>query len=103
MSAAVTNFQWFFWGYSLTFAPNGSSYIGNLDNIGLRKVLAQPSVGSSALPEILFCLYQGMFAAITSVALQQHSLTFELDSVLTSYLARLSPLAVLLIVPVCGP
>ncbi|CAK7203574.1 ammonium transporter Amt1 [Sporothrix eucalyptigena] len=65
MSIAVVSFQWFFWGYSLTFSHTGSSFIGDLSNFGLMKTLAQPSVGSSKIPDLLFCLYQGMFAAIT--------------------------------------
>ena len=64
MSVGVVGFQWFFWGYSLTFAP-GSNYIGNLNNIGFRNVLAAPSPGSPKIPEILFAVYQGMFAGIT--------------------------------------
>jgi ammonia channel protein AmtB len=67
MSIAVVGFQWFFWGYSLTFSHTGSSFIGDLSNFGLMKVLGQPSVGSSKVPDLLFCLYQGMFAAITYV------------------------------------
>ncbi|KAB5550801.1 ammonium transporter AmtB-like domain-containing protein [Coniochaeta sp. 2T2.1] len=65
MSIAVVGFQWFFWGYSLAFSHTGSSFIGDLSNFGLMKVLGQPSVGSSKIPDLLFCLYQGMFAAIT--------------------------------------
>jgi Amt family ammonium transporter len=65
MSISVVSFQWFFWGYSLTFSHSGSSFIGNLDNFGLKGVLGQPSVGSTKIPDLLFCLYQGMFAAIT--------------------------------------
>ncbi|KAK3328111.1 ammonium transporter AmtB-like domain-containing protein [Cercophora scortea] len=65
MSVAVVGFQWFFWGYSLAFSHTGSAYIGDLSNFGLMKVLGQPSVGSPKIPDILFCLYQGMFAAIT--------------------------------------
>ncbi|KAI1110565.1 ammonium transporter [Nemania sp. NC0429] len=65
LSVAVVDFQWFFWGYSLAFSHTGSSYIGDLSNFGLMKTLAQPSVGSTKIPDLLFCLYQGMFAAIT--------------------------------------
>ncbi|KAI1076629.1 ammonium transporter [Whalleya microplaca] len=65
LSVAVVDFQWFFWGYSLAFSHTGSSFIGDLSNFGLMKTLAQPSVGSTKIPDILFCLYQGMFAAIT--------------------------------------
>ncbi|TGJ87135.1 hypothetical protein E0Z10_g1599 [Xylaria hypoxylon] len=65
ISVAVVDFQWFFWGYSLAFSHTGSAYIGDLSNFGLMKTLAQPSVGSTKLPDLLFCLFQGMFAAIT--------------------------------------
>jgi Amt family ammonium transporter len=65
MSIAVVGFEWFFWGYSLTFSHTGSAYIGDLENIGLKGVLDAPSVGSSKVPDLLFCLFQGMFAAIT--------------------------------------
>ncbi|KAI0505258.1 ammonium transporter [Xylaria bambusicola] len=65
MATAVTTFQWFFWGYSLTFSHHASSYIGDLSNFGMKDVLAHPSVGSSRLPDLLFAVYQGMFSAIT--------------------------------------
>ncbi|KAI0451733.1 ammonium transporter [Xylaria acuta] len=65
IAVAVVDFQWFFWGYSLTFSHTGSAYIGDLSNFGLMKTLAQPSVGSTKIPDLLFCLFQGMFAAIT--------------------------------------
>ncbi|CAA7268894.1 unnamed protein product [Cyclocybe aegerita] len=65
-SIAVVSFQWFFWGYSLAFSDTASPYIGNLKYFGLRGVLEQPSVGSSRIPALLFCVYQLMFAAITA-------------------------------------
>ncbi|KAF2968153.1 hypothetical protein GQX73_g5426 [Xylaria multiplex] len=65
MATAVTTFQWFFWGYSLTFSHTASSFIGDLSNFGFKDVLAQPSVGSSRVPDLLFAVYQGMFSAIT--------------------------------------
>lgn len=64
VSVAVISFQWFFWGYSLTFSRTGNAFLGDLTQFGLMKTIGQPN-GSSALPDILFCLYQGMFAAIT--------------------------------------
>ncbi|KFH42470.1 Ammonium transporter-like protein [Hapsidospora chrysogenum ATCC 11550] len=63
LSVAVIGFQWFFWGYSLTFSRTGNSFLGNMDMIGLGNVIAQPR--GAVLPDILFCLYQGMFASIT--------------------------------------
>ena len=65
MSAAVISFEWFFWGYSLAFSHTAGKFLGNLDNIGFRNVLAQPSVGSAHVPDELFAIYQCMFAAIT--------------------------------------
>lgn len=65
MATAVTCFQWFFWGYSLTFSHTAGPFIGDLSNFGFRNVLAQPSVGSSRIPDLLFAVYQGMFSAIT--------------------------------------
>lgn len=64
MSVAVIGFQWFFWGYSLTFSRTGNAFFGDLTQFGLMKTVGQPN-GSDALPDILFCLYQGMFASIT--------------------------------------
>ncbi|CAC36934.1 plasma membrane ammonium transmembrane transporter Amt1 [Schizosaccharomyces pombe] len=65
MSVAIVAFQWFFWGYSLTFSHEGGPYIGSLANFGLRQTLGRPSSGASSVPDILFCVFQGMFAAIT--------------------------------------
>ncbi len=66
MSIGVVSFQWFFWGYYLTFRHSSNNpFIGDLSNFALIKVLALPSVGSTKIPDLLFCLYQGMFAAIT--------------------------------------
>ena len=65
MATGFISFQWFFWGYSLAFSHNANSYIGNLDNIGFRNVLAAPSLGSPKIPDLLHAVYQGMFACIT--------------------------------------
>jgi Amt family ammonium transporter len=65
MATAVISFQWFFWGFSLAFSHTAGKYIGDLENIGFRNVLAAPSVGSGKIPDLLFAVYQGMFAAIT--------------------------------------
>jgi ammonia channel protein AmtB len=78
MSVGVVSFQWFFWGYSLTFSHTANSYIGNLENIGFRNVLDQPSVGSLKIPDLLFAVYQGMFAAITYVYVHLQSTQLQL-------------------------
>jgi len=67
MATAVVSFQWFFWGFSLTFSHTAGKYIGDLSNFGFRNTLGAPSVGSHKVPDLLFAVYQGMFAAITLV------------------------------------
>ncbi|KAF2721616.1 methylammonium permease 3 [Polychaeton citri CBS 116435] len=62
MVAAVTTFQWMFWGYSLAYSRTAGPFIGNLDNFGMKNVAAAPQ---GVLPEIAFCLYQMLFAACT--------------------------------------
>ncbi|KAG8979939.1 hypothetical protein FRC05_007382 [Tulasnella sp. 425] len=64
---AVVSFQWFFWGYSLAFSDGANKYIGDLQYFGLKGVLDAPSIGSTRIPAIMFCIYQCMFAAITPV------------------------------------
>lgn len=65
MAVSLISFQWFFWGYSLVFSHNVySEFIGSLQFIGLRNVLGNPSV-VSALPDTVFCFFQGMFACVT--------------------------------------
>ncbi|KAI0682436.1 ammonium transporter [Cytidiella melzeri] len=65
MVLAVVSFQWFFWGFSLAFSETGSAYIGDLKYFGLKGVLEKPSIGSTRIPSIAFCVFQLMFAAIT--------------------------------------
>ncbi len=65
MAVGVTSFQWFFWGYSLAFSHSAGSFIGDLSNIGFRNVLAAPSVASDRIPDLMYAVYQGMFASIT--------------------------------------
>ena len=65
MAVGVISFQWFFWGFSLAFSHTAGKYIGDFANFGFNNVLAQPSVGSKRIPDLLFAVYQGMFASIT--------------------------------------
>jgi len=65
MATGVVSFQWFLWGYSLTFSHTAGKFIGDLSNLGFRGVLAQPSIGSPKVPDLAFAVFQGMFAAIT--------------------------------------
>ncbi|OZJ06888.1 hypothetical protein BZG36_00008 [Bifiguratus adelaidae] len=66
ISIAVVSVQWFVWGFSLTFSKTATNgFIGNLDNAFLRGVLGDPSIGSPNIPDLVFCIFQCMFAAIT--------------------------------------
>lgn len=65
MAAGVVSFQWFLWGYSLAFSHTAGKFFGNLDNVGFRNVLGRPSVGSAQIPDLLYAVYQGMFASVT--------------------------------------
>jgi len=63
---AVVSFQWFFWGFSLTFSEGvKNSFIGNLDHFGMQNVWGQPATGGTRVPAIMYCVFQLMFAAIT--------------------------------------
>lgn len=65
ISIAVVSFQWWLWGFSLTFSKTASRFIGNLDNAFFRNTYGDPSIGSPKIPDLVFAIYQCMFAAIT--------------------------------------
>lgn len=56
---AVVTFQWFFWGFSLTFSRTGGSFWGNLRNFAFMKVLELPvPEANNKIPELVFAIYQ---------------------------------------------
>ncbi|RIB01162.1 ammonium transporter 1 [Gigaspora rosea] len=66
LSVGVVSFQWWLWGYSLTFGPSSSRFIGNLDHAFLLNVgFEQQSSITATVPALVFAIYQCMFAAIT--------------------------------------
>ncbi|KAL7318881.1 ammonium transporter [Mucor circinelloides] len=66
LSLVVVSVQWFIWGFSLTFSKTATNgFIGNLDNAFLRGVLNDPSIGGASIPDLVFCIFQCMFAALT--------------------------------------
>ncbi|KAF8331655.1 ammonium transporter [Cantharellus anzutake] len=68
VSTAIVSFQWFFWGYSLVFSERVvGKFIGNLDHFGLKDLWGIPSVTSTRIPATVHCVYQLMFAIITSM------------------------------------
>ena len=68
----LQSFQWFIFGYSLTFSHSAGLFIGDFANAGFMNVLAAPSVGSARIPDLMFAVYQLMFAAITYVLSRAH-------------------------------
>src|SRR5437763_11172688 len=52
-------------GYSLTFSTQGNGFIGNLDNAFFIGLEGEPSFSSDRIPDLLYAIFQGMFAAIT--------------------------------------
>jgi len=57
---------WMTYGYSISFAPSASGFIGGLDFVALRGVGQEPSpLYASTTPHLAFMVFQGMFAIIT--------------------------------------
>ncbi|VEU20103.1 DEKNAAC101065 [Brettanomyces naardenensis] len=64
MAICVVSFQWFFWGYSLTFGPaHGHGFLGDLTYFSLKDILV--GTDDVAMPQVVFCFFQCMFAVIT--------------------------------------
>jgi ammonium transporter, Amt family len=65
---AVVSLVWFFWGYSLVFAPSLGGIIGNLSLAGLNGLTINTPPNAAyapGIPEVLFFAFQLKFAAIT--------------------------------------
>lgn len=66
--SSIAFFTWFFWGFSLSFSTSsGNPFIGDLAHFGFINVDIQPSTGGTAIPQLLFAIFQAEFAAITPV------------------------------------
>ena len=65
LSLAVVSVQWYFVGYSLTFGQNSSGFIGTLHNVAFTGVGVKPHPLAPTIPEIVFAIYQNMFAVLT--------------------------------------
>jgi hypothetical protein len=77
-AGSVINFQWYFWGYSLTFSPTGQSgFIGDLVHFGLKRTLGNPSPGSPLIPSLLYSFYQVSSASCLSWEDGSEGLTFD--------------------------
>ncbi len=63
---AIISFEWVYIGYSMSFGPDVGGIIGDLSWFGLKGVGAAPStIYATTIPQILFMIYQCMFAVIT--------------------------------------
>jgi len=62
----IVSFEWVYLGYSMSFGPDVSGFIGDLSWFGLKGVGAAPSDSyATTIPHLLFAMYQCMFAIIT--------------------------------------
>jgi Amt family ammonium transporter len=60
----VITFQWVVIGYSLSFGADIGKLIGGLDKLFLNGITQETLSGT--IPELLFCVFQMMFAIITA-------------------------------------
>jgi len=65
MIVSLATLQWMFIGYSLSFGPDVSGFIGNLDWFALNGVGMAPSDYAGTIPHQAFMIFQAMFAVIT--------------------------------------
>ena len=77
ITAATIGFQWYLWGYTLAFTPAvppssgspGVSWYGwDKSGLALSGPLVRPVgvAGGPKIPELVFVLYEGMFASFTA-------------------------------------
>lgn len=65
---AIVSLQWIIVGYSLVFGKDINGIIGNLTYFGLRGVGFAPNPDYAAsIPQLVFMIFQAMFAIITPV------------------------------------
>jgi len=63
---SLISIEWVYLGYSMSFGPDVSGFIGNLDWAGLAGVGAAPNADyAPTIPHVVFMIYQCMFAVIT--------------------------------------
>ncbi|CAF4790472.1 unnamed protein product [Rotaria sp. Silwood1] len=69
MTTAVTSFQWFAIGYSLSFSLTGSRFIGNFAHIVSMNILNESTFGAAHIPHIAFYIFQLMFAITSATSI----------------------------------
>lgn len=61
----IVTLVWVLWGYSFAFGPGIGGMFGGFDFIGFKDVGMDAKDGLT-IPHLIFAMYQGMFAAITT-------------------------------------
>ena len=67
MSMGIVGVVWVLWGYTIAFGPSIGGLFGDLSLFGLSGVEIEPS--GDGIPEMLFMIFQGMFAIIAPAIL----------------------------------
>ena len=63
---SVITFEWIYIGYTMSFGPDVGGFIGNMSMFALKGVGTAPSdTYATTIPQLLFMIYQCMFAVIT--------------------------------------
>jgi ammonium transporter, Amt family len=62
---ALVSIQWVLFGYSLAFGPDVGGFIGNLQYVGLNNVGMEAGPYSTAIPGLLYMVFQLVFATVT--------------------------------------
>jgi len=62
---ALVSIQWVVIGYSLAFGQNIGGFVGNLQYLGLNNVGMDPGPYSTAIPGLLYMVFQLVFATVT--------------------------------------
>ena len=68
MSMGIVGVVWVLWGYTIAFGPSIDGIFGDLSLFGLSGVEIEPSA-DGGIPEMLFMIFQGMFAIIAPAIL----------------------------------
>jgi len=76
VTGAFIGLEWVLWGYTLTFSDGILWWGGEMRSNALTGVLAMPvstgdGPGGPPIPELVYVLYEGMFASFTYVSLHQ--------------------------------
>lgn len=64
VSLLIVTIVWVLWGYTLAFGSDQAGLIGSLEYLGLKGIGVGTSLGFT-IPDLLFVIFQGTFAAIT--------------------------------------